>query len=843
MSLEYKGFVREIHARTVTAIQYNSSRRELYTAGEDGLIRIWDLIAWNANGKLLHRMRTGHPIYALTFNSRRQHIMAGGNGRVSLWQIVTMDDPTPVHLSVSLGDVARIVTAPVVDTEHTDLVTCLVSAEGRFYSAGYDGKLLIYDSTSHSQLRLRTALVIRHAHHAAISALAYAKDSDNGWLITGSFDRTVKLWSLDGNSLQKFSNFSDTITSIVYIHPTQTMWVAAGSTSPIVYDPRSDTEITDFVSTDAERAQRHTENAPLRFYYYIPEIKEVVGITTRRSLVQWKYNPCAPISVLSGGQAVTAVAWTQKDPILFFSGNTDGKIRKWERLQLNLFMYSQESFLLSLPLDATAADTAATGAVGAGGAVGGTKIKGVPRVIKPRRVVRQRPEDELLSQSRELMMMSREGTRTYRRKRGQMLLSKLGGAAGDVNMKKQATVPTAVVTAIAYYEPLDMLVAAYETRQIALWEYNEARGRDSARSPIGRDDPLARPPPLSSSSSRPEGVDSNQVAGLSLKTTLDGHRDVIHVVRPFQDPASGQHVAYSSGADRRLMVWDLTRHTLLDTLRGKDGREELAADDAVTDLAVAPEEGLFAYGSEDRVCYVRRLSTVGTEMTLVGMCIGHEAELSSVRWNPFTSQWITGSFDCTFRVWAKDGSRCVAVVDNHHPVTCLLVDQHNGAVVTGSTDKTIRVYDGVDLSPAQRHVGHTEDITDLIHITTRGQYVSAAADGTLRIWKAYADASGAHAPSRFKASRVGSVMGPQAHGIGLAGSTSSVANVGALAPPPAAAASTIGPSEGSYTSHYDAIGQPKRPVESPQPSPEAMRAQLRQETTQGMDELARAVAQ
>ena len=36
-----------------------------------------------------------------------------------------------------------------------------------------------------------------------------------------------------------------------------------------------------------------------------------------------------------------------KEPVLIFSGGDDGVIRKWERLQLNTFMYSQES--LSLP--------------------------------------------------------------------------------------------------------------------------------------------------------------------------------------------------------------------------------------------------------------------------------------------------------------------------------------------------------------------------------------------------------------------------------------------------------------------------------------------------------------
>jgi hypothetical protein len=34
-------------------------------------------------------------------------------------------------------------------------------------------------------------------------------------------------------------NYSDTITSVAYVIPTQTLWIAANSVSPIIFDPRS----------------------------------------------------------------------------------------------------------------------------------------------------------------------------------------------------------------------------------------------------------------------------------------------------------------------------------------------------------------------------------------------------------------------------------------------------------------------------------------------------------------------------------------------------------------------------------------------------------------------------
>lgn len=130
--------------------------------------------------------------------------------------------------------------------------------------------------------------------------MVYGKDADNSWLMTGSIDRVVKLWSLDGNLIQRFDGFSDTITSLCYVLPTQTLWITANSQTPIVYDPRSGINVSDFVTIDNERL--HGNSGPFGFKHltYIPETNEVVGITTRRSLMFWKYNPVASLTVLPG---------------------------------------------------------------------------------------------------------------------------------------------------------------------------------------------------------------------------------------------------------------------------------------------------------------------------------------------------------------------------------------------------------------------------------------------------------------------------------------------------------------------------------------------------------------
>ena len=125
--------------------------------------------------------------------------MAGQNKKVRLFQLLAADDTFGSQVLEKKS---------IVCSEHSDIVSCVVSCEGRFYSVGYDRKIVIYDVSHHGDLKLYPSRSIKEAHDGAITSLVYGKDADNSWLITGSVDRVVKLWSLDGNLMQRFDGFS-----------------------------------------------------------------------------------------------------------------------------------------------------------------------------------------------------------------------------------------------------------------------------------------------------------------------------------------------------------------------------------------------------------------------------------------------------------------------------------------------------------------------------------------------------------------------------------------------------------------------------------------------------------
>lgn len=98
----------------------------LFSSSIDGMI-----IAWSSNGKPIQKIQVNSPVYCLAYNSRRAQLMAGQNRKVRLFQLIGDDN---AHGAGVGSDILEKKT--VVCCEHFDIVNCLVSCEGRFYSAG-----------------------------------------------------------------------------------------------------------------------------------------------------------------------------------------------------------------------------------------------------------------------------------------------------------------------------------------------------------------------------------------------------------------------------------------------------------------------------------------------------------------------------------------------------------------------------------------------------------------------------------------------------------------------------------------------------------------------------------
>jgi len=55
--------------------------------------------------------------------------------------------------------------------------------------------------------------------------MAATFDTDGNLLVTGAYDGTVNIWSVEGHCLDTFSKITDRVSSIAYIPSTKTYWI------------------------------------------------------------------------------------------------------------------------------------------------------------------------------------------------------------------------------------------------------------------------------------------------------------------------------------------------------------------------------------------------------------------------------------------------------------------------------------------------------------------------------------------------------------------------------------------------------------------------------------------
>ncbi|XP_022092949.1 uncharacterized protein LOC110980503 [Acanthaster planci] len=301
MAMEKQAVIKETHHRSVTAIGYHPMRREILAGFEDGVIKTWEaegsklvlttyehqgwvtdflywhdgkvmfsssndgmIVAWASGGGVYDRIKIGSPIYCMALNQRRHQLVCGLNGYIRVYGL----DEKREKSSIVQVD------SPYISKEHTDIVKCIVCLESRVYSAGFDSKLIIYDSSSYPGNKGLTPVFCNpKAHDAGISCLVLIKDTENNtWLVTGSFDKVVKIWSQDGKLTHRLDGFLSTITDLCYVPKNKTLWIASGLPTATLYDPKSGENVTDFIGTFQE--EEDNQKYHLHILKYIPEMGE-----------------------------------------------------------------------------------------------------------------------------------------------------------------------------------------------------------------------------------------------------------------------------------------------------------------------------------------------------------------------------------------------------------------------------------------------------------------------------------------------------------------------------------------------------------------------------------------
>ena len=114
---------------------------------------------------------------------------------------------------------------------------------------------------------------------------------------------------------------------------------------------------------------------------------------------------------------------------------------------------------------------------------------------------------------------------------------------------------------------------------------------------------------------------------------------------------------------------------------------------------------------------------------------GHESAVACVAFSPDGKRIVSGSVDKTIKVWdAATGAELMTLRGHEGDVTCVLFSPDGKHIVSGSDDKTVKVWDTATGAELMTLRGHSDKVWSVAFSRDGRRIVSGGKDNTIKLW-------------------------------------------------------------------------------------------------------------
>ena len=252
------------------------------------------------------------------------------------------------------------------------------------------------------------------------------------------------------------------------------------------------------------------------------------------------------------------------------------------------------------------------------------------------------------------------------------------------------------VNSVAFSPDGQLVATASQDNTVNIWNNGDFPGK-----------PLREPKLLRTLRGHTKGVNSVVFSPVSIAT-----------------PQGFDKLILTTSRDNTIKVWRSQDGKLLRTLKGHKNM--------VNSAAFSPDGKIIASASWDKTIKIWQSSNGKLLQTLEG----HTEGINSVAFSPDSKIIATGGFDNTIKLWRSETGKLLRTLRGHKEgINGLTFSPDGKLIASASWDKTVKLWDWTRGKELRTIRGHSEGVNKVTFSPDGKLIATASWDGTFKLWR------------------------------------------------------------------------------------------------------------